>query len=99
VAGAAIAPPSAGVNAQTCASVYAMVDGVAPDGTVTEAFAWLATAMAVGTAAGASVAGVLVEQSGPAAAFVLAGIAGAVALVMTIARAGTLAGNAVPVLT
>jgi MFS family permease len=82
VAGAAIAP--------TCASVYAMVEGVAPAGTVTEAFAWLATALSVGTAAGASVAGVLAEHSGPAAAFILAGIAGAVALLTTVLRGSTL---------
>jgi MFS family permease len=82
IAGSAIAP--------TCASVYAMVERVAPGGTVTEAFAWLATAISVGTAAGASVAGILVEQTGPAAAFILAGIAGAVALVTTVLRAPTL---------
>jgi MFS family permease len=82
VAGSAIAP--------TFAGVYAMVERVAPTGTVTEAFAWLATAGAVGSAAGAAVAGNLVEQAGPAAAFVLAGIAGAVALVTTLLRAATL---------
>jgi MFS family permease len=82
VAGAAIAP--------TCASVYAMVEQVAPEGTVTEAFAWLATALSVGTAAGASVAGLLAEQAGPAAAFVLAGIAGAVALLTAVLRGSTL---------
>ena len=43
-AGAAIAP--------TEASVYAMVDRAAPSETMTEAFAWLATAMAVGSAIG-----------------------------------------------
>ena len=42
VAGAAIAP--------TEATLYAMVGNAAPDGTITEAFAWLATAMAVGAA-------------------------------------------------
>ena len=49
VAGAAIAP--------TYATVYAMVDRAAPAGTATEAFAWLATAVAIGAAAGAAVAG------------------------------------------
>jgi MFS family permease len=82
LAGSAIAP--------TCASVYAMVERVAPAGMVTEAFAWLATAMSVGTAAGAAVGGTLIEQSGPAAAFVLAGIAGAVALLTTVLRGSTL---------
>jgi MFS family permease len=46
IAGATIAP--------TEASVYGMVEGVAPKGTVTEAFAWLATAIAVGSALGAA---------------------------------------------
>jgi MFS family permease len=91
VAGSAIAP--------TLASVYAMVDRVAPAGTVTEAFAWLATAGAVGTATGAAVAGTLVEQTGPTAAFVMAGIAGAVALLTTLLRASTLQDSAVAVLT
>jgi MFS family permease len=91
VAGSAIAP--------AFASVYAMVERVAPAGAVTEAFAWLGTAVAVGTAAGAAVAGTLVEQAGPASAFVLAGIAGAVALVTTVLRAPTLAPVRVAVLT
>jgi predicted MFS family arabinose efflux permease len=91
VAGSAIAP--------TLASVYAMVDRVAPAGTVTEAFAWLATAGAVGTATGAAAAGMLVEQTGPAAAFVMAGIAGTVALVTTLLRSSTLQDSPVAVLT
>jgi MFS family permease len=83
VAGAAIAP--------TYAIVYAMVDHAAPAGTVTEAFAWLATAIAIGASAGSAAAGSLVDHAGPVAAFVLAGAAGAVAVVLTLARASTLA--------
>lgn len=82
VAGAAIAP--------TEATVYAMVDHAAPSGTMTEAFAWLATAMAVGGAAGAAGAGILVDRAGPAAAFALAGGAGALAVLTTILRSRTL---------
>src|SRR5262249_12870474 len=52
-AGVAIAP--------TYASVYSMVDEAALSGTVTEAFAWLATAVAVGSAVGAAAAGALVD--------------------------------------
>ena len=44
VAGTAIAP--------TYASIYAMVEDAAPAGTVTEAFAWLTTAVAVGASLG-----------------------------------------------
>jgi hypothetical protein len=89
-AGAAIAP--------TYAGVYAMVDRAAPAGTATEAFAWLATAVAIGAAAGAAVTGAVAEQAGPAGAFALAGGAGAVALLAATLRAGTLAGGEPPAL-
>jgi predicted MFS family arabinose efflux permease len=85
VAGAAIAP--------TYARIYAMVDRAAPAGTATEAFAWLATAVAIGAAAGAAVAGAAAEQAGPAAAFALPGGAGAVALLAITLRARTLGGD------
>lgn len=81
LAGAAIAP--------TYATVYSLVEGAAPAGAVTEAFAWLATAVAVGAAIGAAAAGSITEQFGPSAVFVLAGAAGALALVATSVRAGT----------
>jgi predicted MFS family arabinose efflux permease len=82
VAGAAIAP--------TYATVYAMVDRAAPEGTATEAFAWLATAVEIGASAGAGLAGALADGAGPAAAFALAGGAGAVALFATVLRSDTL---------
>jgi len=83
VAGAAIAP--------TYATAYAMVDAAAPAGTVTEAFAWLATAIAIGASAGAACAGTLVDSAGPVAALALAGGAGGVAVLVTSVRAYTLA--------
>ena len=82
VAGAAIAP--------TYATVYAMVDRAAPEGTATEAFAWLATAVEIGASVGAGLAGALADGAGPAAAFALAGGAGAVALLATALRSDTL---------
>ena len=88
VAGAAIAP--------TYAAVYAMVDDAAPAGTVTEAFAWLATAIGIGAAAGAATAGALADTAGPSAAFVLAGAAGAIALLATLLRSRTLPSGEVP---
>jgi predicted MFS family arabinose efflux permease len=81
-AGAAIAP--------TEATIYAMVDDVAAPGTVTEAFAWLATALAVGGAVGAAGAGFLADRAGPAAAFALAGGAGALAVLTAVVWSGTL---------
>ena len=68
VAGTMIAP--------ILASSYAMVDDAAPAGTVTEAFAWLATATAIGTSVGAALGGALVDAAGAPSAFVLAGVAG-----------------------
>ena len=86
VAGAAIAP--------TYASVYAMVDAVAATGTITEAFAWLTTATALGAAAGAAIAGTVADHGGPAAVFAIAGAAGALAVLVTVLRARTLSTSA-----
>ena len=80
VAGSMIAP--------TCATAYAMVDAAAPAGTTTEAFAWLATAVAIGTSAGAALAGAVADASGPAPTFVLAGTAAAIGAAVTLLRAG-----------
>jgi predicted MFS family arabinose efflux permease len=82
VAGAAIAP--------TFTTVYAIVDRVTPAGTMTESFAWLETAIAMGGAIGAAVAGSLVDAAGPGAVFAFAGGAGALALLITAARMRTL---------
>jgi len=82
VAGAAISP--------TEATLYAMVEHAAPDGTITEAFAWLTTAMAVGGAVGAAGAGIVADRAGPSAAFALAGGAGALALLTSMLRSRTI---------
>jgi MFS family permease len=71
-----------------------MVDEVAPAGALTEAFAWLATAVSVGAAAGAAAAGSLVDSAGPRAAFGLAGLAGALAVALVLVRAASLPGAA-----
>ena len=90
LAGATIAP--------TEATIYAMVDRATPAATMTEAFAWLATAMAVGGAVGAAGAGLLVDRAGPTAAFALAGVAGALAVLITMLRSRTLAPRQAPVI-
>src|SRR5262249_62422700 len=63
--------------------LYTLLGEAAPRGMVTEAFTWLATAFPSGIATGAAVAGVLVDASGPPAAFgasaALAGVAAVVA--------------------
>jgi predicted MFS family arabinose efflux permease len=90
LAGAAVAP--------TEATIYAMVDDAAPTAAVTEAFAWLATAMAVGGAIGAASAGLLVDAAGPTAGFALAGSAGALAMLAACAGRTTLAPRQSPVI-
>ncbi len=82
LAGATIAP--------TYASVYAMVERIAPAGTVTEAFAWLSTAVAIGAALGAALAGSVADSAGPSAVFLLAGGAGAIAVAVGALRGRTL---------
>src|SRR4051794_38467362 len=69
---------------------YAIVERVAPDGTVTEAFAWLATATAVGSALGAALGGALADGPGPAAAFALAELAGGGAALVAVLGARSL---------
>ena len=91
LAGATIAP--------TEATIYATVDHATPAATMTEAFAWLATAMAVGGAVGAASAGLVVDHAGPTAGFALAGGAGALAVLSTVLRSRTLAPRQAPVLT
>jgi predicted MFS family arabinose efflux permease len=86
LAGATIAP--------TAAIVYAMVDSTAPAGTGTEAFSWLAAADATGAAIGAAVAGILVQDVGPVAAFALAGAAGAGTATVALCRTHTLGASA-----
>jgi MFS family permease len=76
LAGSMIAP--------VLASTYALVDEAAPAGTVTEAFAWLSTASAIGTSIGAATAGALADSAGPAAAFLLAGVAGLGAAIISL---------------
>ena len=85
LAGSAIAP--------AYATIYAMVDRAAPAGTATEAFAWLATAVAIGASIGAAGAGAAADHAGPAAAFVLAGGGGALGLVAMAFGAGALSGR------
>ncbi|KOG37036.1 MFS transporter [Streptomyces resistomycificus] len=47
---------------------FTVVDTLAPEGTVTEAFAWLITLLTTGSALGSALAGVVLETSGPSPA-------------------------------
>jgi predicted MFS family arabinose efflux permease len=82
VAGAAIAP--------AYTSIYAMVDGAAPTGTVTEAFAWLESAVCIGSAVGAAGAGIVAQHAGAPSVLILAGLAGAASIVVAALGARTL---------
>lgn len=83
LAGAVITPQ---VTAHSVA-----VDRTAPAGTATEAFGWVVTAATLGIAVGQSSAGVVVELAGPAASFLVGGVAGGVLAAVLWARRGTLA--------
>jgi predicted MFS family arabinose efflux permease len=83
IAGLAISP--------AYGSIYALVERHAASDVKTEAFSWLATAVCVGSSAGTALAGDLAQHAGPTAAFALGGATGAVAVLITLARARTLA--------
>jgi MFS family permease len=75
----------AGVSlAPTLATAFTLVDMLAPRGTVTEAFAWLVTAMALGAATGSALAGIAGDAAGPHAAFACAGASGLLALAICL---------------
>jgi MFS family permease len=71
LAGATIAP--------TFVCANGMLDGLAPAGTLTEAFTWTSTGMAAGFAAGSALAGALVEAASPGVALAVLGCGGVVA--------------------
>jgi MFS family permease len=65
------------------------VEAVAPAGTATEAFGWVVTAATLGLSAGQSVAGVVVDGTGPAGAFLAGGAAGLVLAAVVWLRRGS----------
>jgi hypothetical protein len=83
IAGVAISP--------TLIYANAMLDALAPAGTLTEAFTWTTAGMTAGIAAGAALAGALVESASPSLAFALLGGGGLVAAaVVRLTAAGPL---------
>jgi MFS family permease len=84
-AGAAIAP--------LFGLTYVLAGEAAREGTVTEAYTWLATGIAAGLATGSAAGGALAAHHGPAAAFLLAAIAVAAAGAVTRAWSASLRGR------
>jgi predicted MFS family arabinose efflux permease len=74
------------------AVAYAMVEQLAPAGTVTEAYTWLSTGIAAGLALGAALSGALAEAHGAGAAFAAAGAACAAGALAGVLRRRTLTG-------
>jgi predicted MFS family arabinose efflux permease len=68
----------------------ALTGELALPGTATEAFAWTSTSLAAGVAAGAALAGVIIDAGGPGPAFMAAGAAGVAAALVSVGRARSL---------
>jgi hypothetical protein len=83
VAGLSIAPGFA--------AAFGLTEGLAPPGSLTEAFAWLSTGIATGLALGAALGGWAAEARGGGAALALAGLSGLAAMVVVASRRATLA--------
>lgn len=80
--------PAAGLAiAPTFACTFALVEDLAPAGTLTEAYTWLSSGITAGIAVGAALAGGLAEHQSPSAAFALAaGAAAAGAALAALSR-------------
>jgi MFS family permease len=70
---------------------YLLVDRLTPPGTVTEAFTWILTGFLSGQSVGASLAGALIDASGPRMALLAATASLALATVIAVARWSTIA--------
>jgi hypothetical protein len=83
LAGLALAP--------SAAAGFLLIDRVAPPGTATEAYTWAVTANVTGSAIGAAVSGLIVEQGGIRWALVLAVAGPALGTVIAVSRRSSFA--------
>ena len=74
------------VNAPVIGTLYVLINGLAPRGTVTEACTWITTMVLVGISAGVATAGVVADLIGPRGGFLLAIAGGTVAVFSTLIR-------------
>ncbi|MFJ4440241.1 MFS transporter [Streptomyces sp. NPDC088923] len=68
--------------APTMTTTMALVERHVPRAKLTEGMTWVSTGLAVGVALGSSVAGWVIDASGPKAGYAVPGVAGAVAVVV-----------------
>jgi MFS family permease len=83
--------------APAIACSFSMVDDVAPQGTVTEAFAWVVAAFGLGGAFGSAAAGLVGEHAGVRGAFGVAAASAAVGLVVLIGGRHTLSAGKIKI--
>ncbi|MEO3822375.1 MFS transporter [Actinomadura sp. B10D3] len=76
--------------APVLACSFSLVDRLAPSGTVTEAFAWVAAAVGAGSSLGSFVSGIGQDLAGVPGAFVGAGAGGVLALLLCMLGGRTL---------
>jgi predicted MFS family arabinose efflux permease len=74
------------VNAPAIATLYVLIESLAPRGSVTEAFTWVSTTFTVGIGAGAASAGIISDVLEPRAAFWLAVLGGGGAVLAVVVR-------------
>jgi MFS family permease len=76
--------------APTLACAYALVERLAPAGTVTEAFTWIGSGFLTGLSAGTGVAGIVTDRGGPSTAMAVASAVLAAAATLASLRRTTL---------
>jgi predicted MFS family arabinose efflux permease len=91
--GALVAVAGLGLAPST-AACYSLVGELAPEGALTEAYAWQIVAYVTGAALGAWLGGVLVEAAGVATALACAPVAAALGLGVAVAGRSSLAPSA-----
>jgi len=74
------------VNAPVIATLYTLIEELAPRGTVTEAFTWVSTTFLAGISGGVALAGVVSDAYGPKSAFALAILGGGAAVGAVVLR-------------
>lgn len=89
IAGLALAP--------SAAAGYLVVDHIAPPGTLTEATTWVLTATVAGSALGAALGGIVVEELGVRPALAVACAGPALGTMLAVLRRGTLGQPGQPV--